>query len=225
MRASSDHLFQAAGALDAETIRGPAYPSEWTIADVLSHLGSSAVIFAARFDAAVAGREFDGDQQAIWDEWNAKSPDAQVADALAADRALLDRIDALPDAARPDFRFAMGPMEFDFDGFIGLRLNESVLHTWDVAVALDPQATLLAETVPFVVDRVGLIARFTGQPSDIGTVRVRTDDPRRDLMLELGYRRVDRRGRRRRDRPISSSRRRRSSGWSTDASTPTTPPT
>jgi len=109
-----------------------------------------------------------------------------VADGLAADRALLDRLDALPAAARPGFRFAMGPMEFDFDGFVGLRLNEHTLHTWDVAVALDPRATLLPEAVPFVLDGVGLIAGFTGRPSDADPVHVRTTEPHRDMTLVLG---------------------------------------
>ena len=39
-------------------------------------------------------------------------------------------------------QFSMGPITVDFDGFIGMRLSEHTLHTWDVEVALDPHATL-----------------------------------------------------------------------------------
>jgi len=80
----------------------------------------------------------------------------------------------------------MGAMAFDFDGFVGLRLNEHTLHTWDVAVALDPRATLLPEAVPFVLDGVGLIARFTGKPSEAEGVHVRTSHPHRDVTIVLG---------------------------------------
>ena len=39
-------------------------------------------------------------------------------------------------------RFAMGPMELDLLTFLGMRLNEHSLHTWDVAVTFDASATL-----------------------------------------------------------------------------------
>ena len=32
----------------------------------------------------------------------------------------------------------MGPMQFDFGGLVGLRLNEHTLHTWDIEVVDDP---------------------------------------------------------------------------------------
>ena len=60
-------------------LAAPAYPTEWTIADVLSHLGSGAVILQRRFDDAVAGRETPSDfAQPVWDEWNAKSAQAKT---------------------------------------------------------------------------------------------------------------------------------------------------
>ena len=37
--------------------RSRAYPSEWTIADVLSHVGSGAVIMQRRLDDSLAGRD------------------------------------------------------------------------------------------------------------------------------------------------------------------------
>ena len=43
----------------------------------------------------------------------------------------------------------MGPMSVDFDGFVGLRLNEHALHTWDVDAAVDPNAlTIPTELSP-----------------------------------------------------------------------------
>lgn len=64
--------------LGPDGLARPAYPSEWTIAQVLSHLGSGAVITGLRLDAAIAGRDLDmGVVQSVWDGWNSKSPTAQ----------------------------------------------------------------------------------------------------------------------------------------------------
>ena len=87
-----------------------AYPTEWTIADTLSHLGSGAVIFLRLLDDALAGRETPGDAfPAVWDEWNAKSPTDQAADAVVADRALLDRLEGLDAGDRAGSMSPSGP--------------------------------------------------------------------------------------------------------------------
>ena len=63
-------------------------PTEWTVADVLSHLGSGAEILGRRLEDSLAGVDTPDDAApAVWDVWNAKTPDAQAADALVADRA------------------------------------------------------------------------------------------------------------------------------------------
>ena len=96
LRMSTDHLRALAAGLDADALRRPAYPTDWTVADVLSHLGSSAQILLRRFDAAVHDRADAPDEDAIWAAWDAKSPDATAADALVADAALLDAFETLP---------------------------------------------------------------------------------------------------------------------------------
>jgi len=63
-----------------------------------------------------------------------------VADALEADAALLAVLDSVSDEQLGSFHFTMGPMTLDFTTFAGLRLNEHVLHTWDVEVVDDPAA-------------------------------------------------------------------------------------
>ena len=186
LRMSTDHLRALGAGLDADALRRPAYPTDWTVADVLSHLGSSAEIFLRRFDAAVHDRADAPDQDVIWAVWDAKSPDAKAADALVADAALLDAFETLPHHARVDFRASLGPLEVDFDGFVGLRLNEHLLHTWDIEVAGDPAATLLPAPVPFVIDSLAMTVQWTGRPHGPDSIRVHTDDPRRDLTVTLG---------------------------------------
>jgi uncharacterized protein (TIGR03083 family) len=187
LRASVNRLQRLVAPLDDTELEAPAYPTEWTIADVMSHVGSSAVIMQRRFDDGRLGRTTpDEFAQTVWDTWNAKNPRAKTDDALVADRALLTRIESLDEAQRADFRFSLGPMEFDFAGFVALRLNEHVLHTWDIEVALEPRSTLPTDAAALVVDRLDLIARFTATPTgSTRTVTIRTTAPERRFTVEL----------------------------------------
>ncbi len=171
-----------------EELRRQAYPWEWTIADVLSHVGSSAEIFRARFDASRAGTVPDDDfARPIWDTWNAKSPEAKAADALAVDRALVEALMSLTYDEREKVDIVFGPMRLDFPSFVSLRLNEHALHTWDVEVSLDPDATVAAYAVPEIVDRLESIVGFAGKPIGVErTLHVRTSEPDRDFTLALG---------------------------------------
>ncbi len=188
LHGSVDRLRRIVDVLPPRQLREPAYPTEWTIADVLSHIGSGAIILAQRFDDVVNGRESDVEfAQSTWDEWNAKEPEDQAADSLEADAALLDRFEALGDEQRTAFQFAIGPLNLDFAGMVALRLNEHVLHTWDIEVIVDPKAVLPEGPTGVVVDNLGMIARFTGRATGSErTVRVRTINPIRDFTIALG---------------------------------------
>ena len=174
--------------LDDDMIVRPAFPTEWTIAQVISHIGSGAVISRRRLEDGIAGTTPDDEfAPQTWDEWNAKSPRAQVDDALAADAALIADLLAVSDAARSRFASTMGPISLDFDGFVDLRLNEHAFHTWDIEVALDDAATIPVPIAAVVVDNLEMIARFTAQPTtgDPGTITVRTSEPDRSFDVEL----------------------------------------
>ena len=188
LRASVERLRGIVEELNPTQLEMPAYPTKWTIADVLSHLGSGAVVLQRRLDDAVAGSATPSDfTQPIWDAWNAKSAQAQAADALVADRAFVDRLGSLAADERARFHFAMGPMNFDFAGFVGLRLNEHALHTWDIEVSLDPDASVAPDATRLVVDNLQMVARFTGKPTGSEhLVTVRTGGPRRDFTITLG---------------------------------------
>lgn len=167
--------------LDDSAIVQQAYPTEWTIADVLSHLGSGAVIVRRSVDDTLAGTTKPEDfKQGVWDEWNAKSPRAKVDDALAADAAMMARLDAVGPEDRDRFTSSLGPFELDWDAFVGLRLNEHLLHEWDVAVTLDPAAVLAADGTVLVVDALDLIGCFAAKPrGEPGTTTIATTDPER----------------------------------------------
>ena len=158
------------------------------MADVLSHLGSGAVILQRRLEDTLVGSETPSEfSQAVWDNWNAKSSVAKRTDGLVADQALVTRLSSLSDAERAGFHFSMGPLSEDFAGFVGLRLNEHVLHTWDIEVPISPTATLSSEASDYIIDTLELIARLTGRVSDVDLqLSVQTTDPRRDFALTLG---------------------------------------
>jgi uncharacterized protein (TIGR03083 family) len=177
---SADRLAALVGSLTPDELRRRAYPTEWTIADVLSHLGSGAVITQGHFDGNL-------DMQAVWDEWNAKTPDAQAADLLLADRALQDRLAELTPEDEAQLRFAMGPMELDLTTFLGMRINEHALHSWDVAVTLDPAATVPEDAAALIVDTLPMMSRFAGKPTGSErTISIRTAAPTRHVTVTLG---------------------------------------
>jgi uncharacterized protein (TIGR03083 family) len=188
LRTSVARLRGTVEGLGPGQLAAPAYPTEWTIADVLSHLGSGAVILQRRFDDVVAGSDTPSDfAQLVWDEWNAKSAQGKAADFLAADKAFLERLGSFADDDRARFEFTMGPMTFDFAGFIGLRLNEHALHAWDIEVALDPGAVVAPGSARLVIDNLQMITRFTGKPTGAEhSITVLTSEPRRGFRIVLG---------------------------------------
>lgn len=184
---SVGHLSDVASTIDPSDYGAPAYPSEWTIADTFSHLGSGAVIGQRRFEDSLAQRESDPTfNTSVWDEWNAKDPAAQVADCLTSDAALLSSLESSTEEQRSAFHFMMGPFAFDFDGLVGLRLSEHVLHTWDIEVARIPDAALPNEAANAILNGSQFIVGRTAKPTgEARSVSVRTVDPPRDFTLIL----------------------------------------
>ncbi|HEY4609587.1 MAG TPA: maleylpyruvate isomerase family mycothiol-dependent enzyme [Ilumatobacteraceae bacterium] len=187
LKASADRLSSLVGGLSSEQLATQSYASKWTIADVLSHIGSGAVIMRNGVDAAVSQQPLDpGFNQSVWDEWNAKPPSAQAADALTADQALLDRLMAVSADERAAFRYAMGPMQIDFDTLVGMRLNEHVLHSWDIAVALRPDETLPSDATAVVIDNLEMISRWASKSDGHErTITVRTTNPERRFAVTV----------------------------------------
>ncbi|GAA3393084.1 maleylpyruvate isomerase N-terminal domain-containing protein [Cryptosporangium minutisporangium] len=188
LRASHDRLRAVAAPLTADQVRSPGYPSEWTIAQVLSHLGSGAEINELLFDAAVNGQEppVQEDFQAIWAVWDAKTPDAQAADVLTADARLVEKVEALDADQRASLTFALWSGPSDVAGFVSSRLSEHAVHVWDVEVMLDPSATVLPDAVGIVLDVAQQLVRFAGKPGPAGRIHVTLTDPDREYALVLG---------------------------------------
>jgi uncharacterized protein (TIGR03083 family) len=192
LEASVTRLASLVQGLAPEQLNDQSYASQWSVADVLSHLGSGAVIMRRSVDATVSGGTVeDGFNQSVWDEWNAKTPEAKASDALAADQALIDRLTEVSDDERASFQFSMGPMTLDFDRFLTMRLSEHLLHTWDVEVPTDPSATLPADAAAFVLDVLPMITSFVGKSDgNERVVTIHTTSPDRVFELTVQPERV-----------------------------------
>ena len=170
--------------LDEAALTTSAYPSEWTVAQVLSHLGSGAVIFRQRLADARTGTEpDDAFAPAVWAEWDVKAPAAQAADFLAADAALLDVLRSVPEAEQREVQVSLGPLTIPLATFAAMRLNEHAVHTWDVAVTFDDDATIAPDAVDFVIDNLAMLAGFTAKPVGDQRLVVATTDPERRFTI------------------------------------------
>ncbi|HEX3488513.1 MAG TPA: maleylpyruvate isomerase family mycothiol-dependent enzyme [Streptosporangiaceae bacterium] len=187
LRNSHDRLDGLVRPLTPEQIRGQSYCGEWSIAQVLSHLGSGAEIGLLMLPGALGeGEEAGPDSfQAIWDVWNAKNPDQQAADALAADDRQVKALEQLTDDQLDRISLPFFGMDLDAVGLVRMRLGEHAVHTWDIAVRLDPAATVSADAVGLLIDNVPtfLAPRLGQAPAEPFAVRIRTTSPERDYLL------------------------------------------
>jgi len=193
LRSSVDRLAALARPLSDDALHQHAYPSTWSIADVLSHVGSSAVIFQRRLDDSLDGRQTpDEFVQGVWDEWDHKSSRAKADDGLAADEAFMHRLEEVAPDDRSRVSVQFGPVTFDWRQVTEARLNEHLLHEWDVHVALEPAAPLATDGVALVVDNLDLIGRYTAQPvAPDRTITVATTDPERTFAITIETTHVD----------------------------------
>jgi uncharacterized protein (TIGR03083 family) len=187
LRHSHDALRANVEPLAEDRLRQRSYCSEWSIAQVLSHLGSGAEIFTLFLDAGLNGAEPPGPETfpPIWQAWNERSPQAQATDALAADKALVQRLESLTQEERGRIRLQLFGMDLDTTGLTKLRLGEHAVHSWDVAVALDPAATVAPEAVSLLIDGLGPLVSRAGRPAaSPQAVHVNTTGPGREFVLE-----------------------------------------
>lgn len=189
LRNSHDRLASLVQSLGTDQVRGPSYCGDWTVAQVLSHLGSGAEISLMMLPVALGEAEpMSGDAfKPVWDVWNAKSPGQQVADGLVADEKQVQALEQLSDAELAKISFSFFGMDLDAAGLIRLRLSEHAMHTWDVAVSVDPAATVAPDAVALLIDNVpAFIAPRTGKPlGEEFSNRIITTGPDRDYLLSV----------------------------------------
>ena len=189
---SHDALADLVGDLSSSDLRHSSYCAKWSVSGVLSHLGSGAEIFKATLDAVVAGGPAPGPDRfpPIWDRWDTMTPEEQADGFVAADGELLEALVNLGDRLHDLELTLWGRLHVDAAGYLGLRLNEHALHSWDVAVAFDPSATVDADAVALLVDRLPLVAGHAGHAEAAGddrpyTVTLKTTGPMRRYRVSV----------------------------------------
>jgi uncharacterized protein (TIGR03083 family) len=175
-----DALAEVVANLTEDELTGPSGASEWSVAQVLSHLGSGAEIGLATFRALLTGGPIpDTDaNQAVWDRWNAMSPREQADAFCEHDEHLLDAYEELTPDQRDhlDVKLPYLPEPLGIATYVGMRLNELALHSWDARVALDDSAGLDEEAAAVLAEHhaggMGFMLGFTAKPDSLGRTAV-----------------------------------------------------
>jgi uncharacterized protein (TIGR03083 family) len=159
--------------------------AEWTVAEVLSHLGSAAEIGLNTLNSGKADRDAS---PAVWDRWNAMSPREKASSFVAASGRQVAALEALDDDELANKRIDLGflPAPVDVAFVVGLRSSEVGLHGWDVHMPFDPSAAVAHHLVPTMLDQIPVFASFFAKPTGkTGRVALATTAPSRAFLLEL----------------------------------------
>ena len=178
LRSNHDHLAAVVGGLTDEQLRAPSGASDWTVADVLSHLGSGSEINRYTLERAV-GRDADvPDNQEVWDRWNALPPSEQASGSLESIDRLVTLLEGLTAEQRAGTMVDLGfmPQPVPLATTLGMRINEQALHVWDVEVAVDPAAGLSEEAAGLVMEHfastMAFLLGFSGKREELPPTRL-----------------------------------------------------
>jgi uncharacterized protein (TIGR03083 family) len=170
LEAQRESLEALVEGLTDEQLTSPSGASEWTLADVLSHLGSGAELSIHTLSAAVSGVPApERDNQVVWDRWNSLPPREQAAGFLDQNGRLMATLSGLTAQQRESLRVDLPflPAPVPPSTVAGMRLNEIAQHGWDVRVGLDPAATLDAEAAEILLElyagELGFMLGFIGK--------------------------------------------------------------
>lgn len=173
LRATHDRLAAHVGTLTVEDLSASSGAAEWSVADVLSHLGSGAEINRHTFLASLEEGHERPENHDVWDRWNALPPAEQAAAFVESDRRLVELLESLTPEQRASSTIDLGfmPAPVPIATAIGMRLNEQTLHGWDVRVAHDPDAALSDEAARLMVrhylEGMGFMLGFIGKAAEL----------------------------------------------------------
>jgi uncharacterized protein (TIGR03083 family) len=175
LRADRDTLASLAADLTEDRLTGPSAATRWSLAHVLSHLGSGSEITLAQLRAALDGEDQPSQdfESSVWDRWNAWGPVEQRDMYLKHSAEMVSAFEALDADQRERVRVprAFAPAPLPVVAFGGMRLSEAALHGWDVRVALTPTAGLADESAQVLVELfdgpLGFLLGFIGRADRI----------------------------------------------------------
>jgi uncharacterized protein (TIGR03083 family) len=191
-RSGFDDLAGLVARLSDDDLARTSAADRWTIAQVLSHLGSGAEISQAVMRAALAGEPHPGQEftKSVWARWDAMPAREQADTFVTANKALAELYESLDSGARENLRVDVGfmPAPVDVATTVQLRLSELTLHSWDVRVTFDPGATLPADATALLLQGT-LPLSWIGKADALGgrtaVVAVTTTEPSSAFALRL----------------------------------------
>lgn len=181
LRHTHDHLAEVAGGLTDDQLSRQSGSSEWTVADVLSHLGSGSEINRYTLLKALGDDAETPTNEQVWDRWNAMPPAEQASGFVASSAALVELLESLTEGQRVGTMVDLGflPQPVPLATLLGMRINEVSLHGWDVDVALDPHAQLTDEAASLVIEHfatsLSFLLGFSGRKDGLPPTRLAVD--------------------------------------------------
>ncbi|WP_410573624.1 maleylpyruvate isomerase family mycothiol-dependent enzyme [Amycolatopsis sp. cmx-4-61] len=173
LRTEHDTLAGLTRTLTDDQLAAPSGAAEWTVAQVLSHLGSGAEIGRAPIARAAGETVAAEDNQTIWARWDASAPRAQAEGFLEHNARWLETVEALTPEQRSSLTVDLGflPEPVPLVTALGMRLSEVANHSWDVRVAFDSGAGVAADSAAVLVDLltgpVGFMLSFLAKPAEL----------------------------------------------------------
>jgi len=169
LRARHDELETLISKLTPEELEARSGASEWTVAQVLAHLGSGAEIMLSTLSEATGVTVAPQDNQDVWDRWNAATSGEQASGFVEHDQRLVAALEATTAEQRTSAMVDLGflPEPVPLVTPVGMRLNEVAAHGWDVAVASDPDAGIDTEAADLLAEHftggLGFLLGFAGK--------------------------------------------------------------
>ena len=182
LRANHDRLRAVVEGLTDDQLAARSGADKWTVADVLSHLGSGAEIARYSLLTAIGDDDERPGNQDVWDRWNALPPTEQASGFLESDRRLVELYESLTPEQRETTMVDLGflPAPVPLATPLAMRLNEQTLHGWDARVGLDPTAALSDEAADLVV------RHYTGSMAFMLGFTGKADKLEEDVRLAVG---------------------------------------
>jgi uncharacterized protein (TIGR03083 family) len=186
LRTLHDDLAAFVVKLTPDQLREGSYDTEWSVADVLSHLGSGSELSLLRLHPEQEDSPTPEQSAQVWAKWDARTPEQQAAEAMLVEEKFVSTVEGLDAGALHVLQRDLGGFELDPRQALRLRVSEQAMHSWDIFVMFDDNAVLPEAGVPGLLDVLPLTLRWAAQPhDDLLRVRVRTTEPERDYVLEL----------------------------------------
>src|SRR5262245_56672245 len=169
--------------------------SNWQVYQAVSHIGSQPAIHTGMIQAGLRGAppQTNEDRQAIWGRFDAMGPLEVYPAFRANNEAFVALVDSLSEQELGGSMPWIGGRTAPVAEVLASRLNEQVLHVWDIKWARDKNVRLTAAAVPDLLAlnltpfRLGGMAKPAQAPALVGkTIQFLLSDPDGAITLAVG---------------------------------------